>query len=170
MTEKKKNTLYIIGNGFDLCHGLKILPTHFRQFLSKQSVHNEIAHAADIFMSINVDWSEYEESLSVMDLDKLEFDRLGSSDYLSDHECDSDGVIWDMEEFTGNLKDSADEALREMGEAANEQLEYTTPILRRFAARGDSILSFNYTSTVEEEFEYLDHNITSDKDVAKKEL
>lgn len=150
MMEKKKNTLYVIGNGFDLCHDLDTSPTDFQQFLAKQSVYNEIADAADVFMSINVDWSEYEESLSDMDLDELEYDHLGSPDYLSDHESDRDGVIWDMEEFTRALKNSVDEALREMVEAANEKLEHTHPVLRRFAARGDAILSFNYTSTVEE--------------------
>lgn len=149
MIERKSNTLYVIGNGFDLCHDLETLPTHFQQFLAKQSVYNEIADAADIFMSINADWSEYEESLSVMDLDELELDRLGSPDYLSDHEYDRDGVIWDMEEFTRTLKSSIDEALREMVETANEKLEHMSPILREFADQRDAILSFNYTSTVE---------------------
>ena len=66
MIERKSNTLYVIGNGFDLCHDLETLPTHFQQFLAKQSVYNEIADAADIFMSINVDWSEYEDVADFM--------------------------------------------------------------------------------------------------------
>lgn len=32
MTEKKKNTLYVIGNGFDLCHDLDTSPTDFQHF------------------------------------------------------------------------------------------------------------------------------------------
>lgn len=143
------HTLYIIGNGFDLCHGLNTSTVDFQDFLEKQTVYNEIANATEIFMSINVDWSEYEESLGKMDLDELEVDRLGYPNYLSDHESDRDGVIWDMEEFTGSLKSSVDEALKEMVQTANEQMKYKFPILIKFAEPGDAILSFNYTSTVE---------------------
>lgn len=145
----KGNTLYIIGNGFDSHHDLNTRVDDFIGILKTHSVYNELADAEDIFAKYGVDWSEYENSLSELDLEALNEDNIQGPDYLSDHEYDRDGVIWNMESFTDSLYDAVRKSLAEMIENANNDLQSKSRKLKDFLCDGDAVLNFNYTSTVQ---------------------
>lgn len=149
----KKNTLFIIGNGFDMFHGLPTHTSNFCEILSSKKVDGDIDNALEIFMNYGVDWGEYENSLSKMNLDEIEEQNLTMPDYLSDHESDRDGTIFNMESYLSDLSFVIEESLSEMVENANELLYDTEAKLNNMFMKNDAILSFNYTSTLEELYE-----------------
>lgn len=143
-------TLYIIGNGFDLHHKLHTTTVDFKEYLKKESVYNEVMNAFDVFSSYAVDWNEYEQSLSEIDLEEIEEQNAQAPDYLSDHEYDRDGGILNMQMYCDSLSYAVRSALANMVRAAEIEIEKKShnPKLDMFD-EGDTILSFNYTSTVE---------------------
>ena len=44
-----RNTLYIIGNGFDLAHGMKTLYTDFKKFLYNNSDYKDLVAKLEYF-------------------------------------------------------------------------------------------------------------------------
>lgn len=151
-------TLYIIGNGFDLHWKLDTTTDDFMEFLQEQRIEGEIDNAFDVLATYGVDWSEYEQSLADIDLDELEQENLGVPDYMSDRESDRDGVIYNMQEYLDSVRKAVQSALKEMVEAANDDLENVKipRKIRKMFRSGDAILSFNYTSTIEELFDLPD--------------
>ena len=143
-------TLYIIGNGFDLHHKLRTTTGDFKEHLKKETVYNEGISAFDVFNSYAVDWNEYEQSLSEIDLEEIKEQNAQAPDYLSDHEYDRDGGILNMQMYCDSLSDAVRSALANMVRAAEIEIEKKShnPRLYMFD-EGDAILSFNYTSTVE---------------------
>ena len=92
-----------------------------------------------------------------IEFEELEEDHEQAPDYMSDHEGDRDGVILDMEMLVDSLSGAINDALTDMVDAANAQIESyiindSKYPLRLFNA-DDAILSFNYTRTVERLFD-----------------
>lgn len=147
--------LYVIGNGLDLYFGLKTGTKDFENCLQKQRIYGFSGDALDILNSYGVDWSDYEQSLSNLDIDEIMVENEIYPDYLSDHEYDRDEGISNMKNLTICLHDAINNALQEMVAEADNELEVLkesgTPI--RLFQSGDAILSFNYTSTLELLFE-----------------
>lgn len=145
-----KNTLFIIGNGFDIYHGLPTSTCDFCNILSSKYVDGDVGNALEIFMNYGVDWGEYENSLSMLDLDEIEEQNLNMPDYMSDHEGDRDGTIFYMESYLSDLNSVIEESLFEMVGKANEHLFDKEAIIKNVFKEKDAVLSFNYTSTLEE--------------------
>lgn len=145
-------TLYVIGNGFDLHFGLKTSPQHFQNILMQKRIYNEIDNAYDILNTYGVNWSEYEQSLAELDLDEIENQNLIEPDYLSDHESDRDGGILNMKMYTNSIHQAISSALSEMVQEANEEVERRSLLgeCYQLFKQGDAVLSFNYTSTLEQ--------------------
>ena len=97
------NTLFIIGNGFDRYHDLPTSTCDFCNILSSKNVDGDVENALEIFVNYGVDWGEYENSLSMLDLDEIEKQHLTMPDYMSDHEGDRDGTIFYMESYLSDL-------------------------------------------------------------------
>lgn len=142
--------LYIIGNGFDLHFGLKTRVEDFKQCLNVRTTFDGV-NALDALEYHGVNWGKYEDSLADIDIDSFD-EYLVYPDYLSDHEYDRDGGIFEMEERVGSIKQCIAEALQMMIKKANSQLTCQSKC-KSFFNEGDAILSFNYTSTIEELFD-----------------
>lgn len=151
-------TLYIIGNGFDLHWKLNTTTDDFIDFLQGQRIEGEMDNAVEVLARYGVNWSEYEQALADIDLDTLEEENLGFPDYMSDRESDRDGVIYNMQTYLDSIQEAVRSALKEMVEAANDDLEDVKipRKIRQMFHSGDAILSFNYTSTIEELFDLPD--------------
>lgn len=54
-----------------------------------------------------------------------------------------------MEQYTESLRSAVQNSLEVMVDNANNELKVKAPLLRNFIKEGDSVLSFNYTSTLE---------------------
>lgn len=153
-------TLYIVGNGFDLHFKLKTKTEHFIEYLKMQSIYNEIGNAFDILTDCyGIDWCDYEQSLNDIDLDEIEFQNEIQPDYLSDHESDRDGGILNMQMYVDSISDAINSALEQMVIVANDELRelslYYAP--KELFKKGDAILTFNYTSTIEYLFSIPDN-------------
>jgi len=64
-----KNTLYIIGNGFDLHHNIQSSYNHFRDYIQKKD--SKLLDIVDTYLQIEENWSDFESALSTMDIDTL---------------------------------------------------------------------------------------------------
>lgn len=144
-----KNNLYIIGNGFDLFHGLKTGVNDFKKILMQKEIYNHSIDALDLFEDYGVEWGEYENSLSNIDLNIIEDLNLTFPDYFSDRESDRDGTIFNMEEHLNSLSKAVSESLKDMISEVNENLYTYQPLLNNLIQSGDGIINFNYTLTIE---------------------
>lgn len=58
------NSLYIIGNGFDLMHGV---PSRYHSFRDSMGRHNELRNALETYIRKEDLWADFEESLAHLD-------------------------------------------------------------------------------------------------------
>jgi len=157
---KYMGTLFIVGNGLDLHFKLKTKTEHFIEHLKEQSIYNEIESAFDVLMNCyGLDWCDYEQSLNDIDLNEIEFQNEIQPDYLSDHESDRDGGIFNMQMYVNSISNAIDSALEQMVIVANDELRELSLHYhpKELFKSGDAILSFNYTSTIEYLFSIPDN-------------
>ncbi|MDE6254240.1 MAG: bacteriophage abortive infection AbiH family protein [Lachnospiraceae bacterium] len=152
------NILYVIGNGFDRHHGLKTDVDSFLNILDNKKIYPEMYNAIEFFDNYGVDWNEYENALSKMELDVFDEDYIVAPDYMSDRESDRDGGIENMRLCLKSISEAIMDSLTEMVENANQDLNSTSCKIKNIFREGDVILSFNYTSTIERLYE-LPENI-----------
>lgn len=149
--------LFIIGNGFDLHHKLPTRVDDFIEILEQKDVN-------EYYLTAEIDWSDYEESLSYFALENMAEEFLGYPDYLSDRESDRDGVIFTMEQIMSEMQDVVKESLVEMIENAEQTIkdileDYTFPSSEKKAFTNNSIfITFNYTSTLEKIYNLNEEN------------
>lgn len=148
--------LYIIGNGLDLHYDLRTAPQDFQNILKTKRVYNEWSNAYDVLDSYCVNWSEYEESLSNLDLNEIECQNLIMPDYLSDHEYDRDGGVTNIQIYLESLKEAIQSSLKDMVKMANIETDRRALSGEHYPLfnRDDKVLSFNYTSTLENMFDF----------------
>lgn len=60
----QRNTLYIIGNGFDLHFGLPTSTTDFRAILESQKASNDFSNASELLEWYLPRWSDFESGLA----------------------------------------------------------------------------------------------------------
>lgn len=144
-------TLYIIGNGFDLFFNLKTSTADFTNYLKQQSIYSEISNALDVLNFYGIDWYEYEQSLNNIDLDEIELQKEIYPDYLSEHEYDRDYGISNMELYVESINNAINSALAQMIICANNDAKKRSLFSpkKKLFKKGDIVLSFNYTSTIE---------------------
>lgn len=65
MSEK----LYLIGNGFDLYHGMKTSYSDFCSFVKGED--SDVHRRVERFLSVEENWSDLEEALSTLDIDDV---------------------------------------------------------------------------------------------------
>lgn len=137
--EITKDSLVIIGNGFDLAHGLKTVYSDFRAWLFKHGQKDFVRSMEDIFYGLyesdeNRLWSEFESALGKIDIDEIHYR------YQEDHngkdvfdDVIEPTVLSIRENFTNWIKD------------INTHL--VQPIFS--LPKSAHYLSFNYTDTLE---------------------
>lgn len=148
--------LYIIGNGFDIAHGL---PTNFKPDFKKIAENIESIDCFwDLYQSRNNDiWSDFENLLAHPDFNYLE-EIFNNSypDYSSDHESDRDGIITQVD-LHGQLNialdkfaSNAEKKLKEIDKSAayDELLD-----------KDGHFLTFNYTHTLEKLYDISPQNV-----------
>lgn len=147
--------LFIVGNGFDLFFNLPTSTTDFVDQL-KQIPFECFESAKEAYSCYGVDWSTFEEGLASIDLETISEEIVEGPDYLSDHECDRDGVIWTVQVYLDKLLNVRKEALINMIQTAEDKIEtiQTNFCPNFFNSTVDEIISFNYTSTIESLFCY----------------
>ena len=151
--------VYILGNGFDLAHGLKTSYWDFRMYLERVDLDYliELEEIFGCYPESNADlvkeclWKEFEYQLGELDVDGkiddgkdfqlgLEIEDIGVEDTLDDY--------WEQQYgFISRLNDYLKEWV--------QQIDITRAEIHRFKlkpARCDTFLTFNYTLLLEERY------------------
>lgn len=141
-----KDKLFIIGNGFDLAHGL---PTRFDPDFKNIARKYEQDNFWDLYQTReNEIWSDFEYLLGCPDFNTLEEIFNGyAPDYLSDRESDRAGIIYQVE-LNGKLQVALDEFACE----AEDSLCDIQPkdFIEQILDLDGYYITFNYTHTLEE--------------------
>lgn len=154
----KNNTLYIVGNGFDLYHGLKTGYTSFRSFLEKNSPDSYLYLESYFDFSKDEDWRNFEKSLSKYNWE-LYFDEINTIDLEED--VKSKHFFGLEDEITEEIECTI-ELLKKSFSNWIESISYTNiNKVEKIKFKEEAIfLSFNYTNTLEELYNIPKSNIT----------
>lgn len=147
----KKKALYVIGNGFDLMHGVQSSYYRFRDFLGKNG---SLRSALDTILDVDDIWADFEEALAHFNMDMM------GNEFIVDGWLDSFGA-YEEDALAADYFLAAEEAAGMM-----LTISYELPIFFRrwvesLSIRTDErplknilhdgkVLCFNYTEFVEE--------------------
>ena len=138
--------LYILGNGFDLAHGIKSKYTDFRDFIS--SNHLELYKGLQEFFDEDYLWSNFEAALYAIDLNEI-FERIDKNiiPYSSPEWTDAcnhmpqSEVLEFVKLFTSELNDALRAWVASIDIHKDTKYEFKDK---------SNFLTFNYTMTLEE--------------------
>lgn len=153
-------TLYIIGNGFDLHHGLPTQYWRFKNYLEK--VDREVYDWVDSYIAIDEDWAELELSLADLDTENIVSD-LGNFlvSYSAEDWSDSGHHDFQFEVekvatgLSGGLQQHFADWIRSIAIPERNQVPQLLTSLDKDAA----YLTFNYTSTLTKLYDIASENI-----------
>lgn len=165
-------TLYILGNGFDLAHGLKTSLCCFKCYLEhKDDVSRKFVQALEKYVPVNETWSNFEEALGKLDFEEIKNDAMSYAIPVSDDNFRDNS--WDAPRL------EAEKEVNFAYEISSYVREWISSVTfddcspkSEFDFFNDAIfLSFNYTNTLEKlygipnsEITYI-HGDCSKKDV-----
>ena len=148
-TQKGENILYIIGNGFDLAHGMKTSYENFRQWLNTYEP-SAVYRLESLYPNIKDNegrWCDIEAALGSVTLkEAVEFDK-----YFREcpDEINGENSSHDAYQCGDNIKmvvDTLPSQLRDWIASVD-----TKKVCRKFEIAKDAkFLSFNYTNTLED--------------------
>lgn len=150
-------TFYVIGNGFDCHYGLKTSYFHFKQFLLDNG-YGELVHRVDTlfwergFSPNRIEyWSDFENMLTV-------FGQLYADDIyneaMDNAETDDDRAgYWDSPAWNVGFYNQYIQVLKQQFDLWTNEMDVTIVPDHYFQPQyGDFVLNFNYTPTIEKNF------------------
>lgn len=158
-------TFYVIGNGFDLHYGLNTTYSNFKSFLL-ESGYRELVQKVDqlfyergSFSPKEIDtWSKFEDMLEVfnyLDADEIYDEAMDTAETDDDRAGYWDSPSWNVRyynEYIQVLKQQFNSWIRGFN-------TYIVPDQYFKPQKGDFILTFNYTTTIENNFYPIDFGI-----------
>lgn len=156
----KVNHLYIIGNGFDLYHGLPTSYRHFREYVKEHD--KELFGLIEKYYlhKINSDfWNDFEENLGNFDNDLL---REYGNIFLEDYGCEnwSDAFHHDYQYELNRVVDRITLGLRKSFRSWLSQISLNGLEQKVIPIERDAYyLTFNYTRTLEKIYDIPTQNI-----------
>ncbi|CAI07520.1 hypothetical protein ebA2472 [Aromatoleum aromaticum EbN1] len=145
----KSRTLYVIGNGFDLWHGIPSSLAQFKQHV--QATDRDVYREVEEYLPTEDDWSDLELALADMDVDAL-IDNLGHFMGSYGAEDWSDSGHHDFQYEVQNVVKRLSAGLRLRFAEWIRKLPIPSPSTarKRIATMdtGAVFFSFNYTSTL----------------------
>lgn len=139
--------MYILGNGFDVAHGLKTSYRNFRCYLQK--LHPSLLLKLGEFYDVDEDaelWKTFESTIGQMDVEMIE-KQFSEPNYASDDFRDGDyednAILVDNEiDFIDELKDTFAKWIASIrsGILSDKRFEFELPA---------KFITFNYTHTLE---------------------
>lgn len=157
MTPRK---LYVIGNGFDLWHGIPSSLAQFKQYV--QTTDSDIYRETEDYLPTKDDWSDLESALAEMDVDAL-IENLGH--FMSSYGAEdwSDAGHHDFQYEVQNAVERLSSGLRSRFSEWVRKLPIPTPATakKQFATLDTNAVffSFNYTNTLVSLYKVRPENI-----------
>lgn len=159
-------TFYVLGNGFDLHYGMPTKYYHFKSYLIANGYREIVDKVDDLFDRYRFctpeeieNWSALEDMLTVFN--DLDPDELYDEAFDNAETDDDRSGYWDSPAWNVSYYNDYIEVLKE--QFANWISEISTEIVpdRYFCpVPGDAVLTFNYTTTVEDNFDTTGIQIT----------
>lgn len=153
-------TLYIIGNGFDLHHGLPTQYWRFKEYLEKTD--REVFDWVENYIAIDEDWAELELSLADLDIANIVSDLEQFLVSYSDENWRDSGhhdFQFEVEKvatgLSGTLQQHFADWIRSISIPERNQIPGLLTSLDKEAA----YLTFNYTSTLTKLYGIASENI-----------
>lgn len=145
----RPSTLYVIGNGFDLWHGIPSSYARFKEYVRRRD--RELFDAVDRYLPADEDWSDLESALADIDVDNI-IDDLGQFMQAYSAEDWSDAGHHDfqyevdlvVQRLSTELRTRFGEWIRSL---VIPTLGTATQRLRSIDTNA-AFLTFNYTSTL----------------------
>ena len=145
----KSRTLYVVGNGFDLWHGIPSSLAQFKQYV--QAIDRDIYHEIEEYLPTREDWSDLELALADMDAEAL-IDNLGHFMGSYGAEDWSDAGHHDFQFAVQNVVERLSSGMRMRFAEWIRKLPIPSSATtsKRITAldAGALFFSFNYTSTL----------------------
>ncbi|MNF74667.1 hypothetical protein D3C84_567060 [compost metagenome] len=142
-------TLYVIGNGFDLYHGIPSGYGNFKEFVRAKD--NEVFEWVEDYIPAGEYWSELESSLADLDTDNIVDERvqfLGS--YGADDWSDSGhhDFQYEVERVASGLSSTLQELFSQWVSSLPIPDASSTPVQLKTLDPQAFYLTFNYTNTL----------------------
>ena len=158
-------TFYVIGNGFDLHYGLKTTYSNFKVFLLENGYWKLVSKVDQLFFERgnfspeDIDtWSKFEDMLQVfnyLDADEIYDEAMDNAETDDDRAGYWDSPSWNVgyyNEYIQVLKQQFDSWIRGFNTHIVPD-QYFRP------QKGDFVLTFNYTTTIEDSFHPVNYDI-----------
>lgn len=157
--QRAGNVLYIIGNGFDLSHGMKTSYEDFHQWLLDNGESSAVNRVESLYPNITNNegrWCDIESALGSITLeDAINYDR-NFQECPDEINCeDSSHDVYRCGENLKNVVDILPGLLRAW--VASISTNNTSPAFE--LSKGAKFLSFNYTRTLEDVYQIKIDNI-----------
>ncbi len=152
MSDKR---LYIIGNGFDIFHGIKSKYSDFKDFVKKQN--RNLFDALEEYFNSDELWADFEETLAYIDMDKIVDD---ASDFLISYAAEdwSDAYHHDYQYEIRRVINIVTVDLKKI--FTRWVLELDIPTSKKLPLpKSSTYLTFNYTKTLEKNYQIPSANI-----------
>lgn len=149
---------YVIGNGFDLHYGLNTAYCHFKEYL-KQNGYSELVKKVDqLFYERGnfppediIDWSKFEDMLVVFN--HLYADEIYEEAMNNAEEDDERAGFWDSPSWNVNYYNDYIRVLKQQFDSWIKHLDTHITKDQYFQPQSDDlVLTFNYTTTIEDNF------------------
>jgi len=146
--------LYVIGNGFDLWHGL---PTSYRQFYEfAKEILDELENYYLFEVTQTGPWCDFENSLGAFNWREF-YDAHNHIDVQDENFRPS--FVYCLEDDLREQADQHVDAIRECFREWIDEIDISTAERRLAIAENALFLSFNYTSTLETVYDIDDKNV-----------
>ncbi len=154
-----RTTLYIIGNGFDLAHGMKTSYTDFKIFLDNNSNFKDLVEILEYFYAGNIElWKDFESALGNISVDHI----VSYAQELAEENRDEDDIEGQFH-YQEDLLDIDSKSIHEnLADAFCEWIYQisTNNIAPVFKLnKNDLFLTMNYTKTLEDVYQIQSGNI-----------
>lgn len=154
-------SLYIIGNGFDLHHGIK---SHYKMHFSKfvYEVNHELYRTFEEYFSFEENWADFENSLKHIDVDNLvESNSHFAMSYGADDWSDSrhHDYQYEIERIVSLLSTELKETFTQWILSLNipDMFSYQDSLLK--LEKNVTYFNFNYTNTLNRLYSIDEENI-----------
>jgi hypothetical protein len=147
-------TLYIVGNGFDLHHGLKTSFSDFGKYVKYNQ--SELSYYLETYFHYEDLWSDFENVLSTFDISEFFNDN---EDLYPDEENDRTGDIHVLEAVAEHAIETLIIGLRNSLRDYLLQIQHTSKSVLNLD-KNATFLTFNYTNTLERIYKIEPKRIT----------
>lgn len=150
---------YILGNGFDLHYGVPTKYCHFKAYLVANGYREMVDKVDDLFWRYGhytpkeiEKWSIFENMLTVFN--DLDPDELYDEAFDNAETDDDRAGYWDSPSWNVNFYNEYIDVLKKQFSIWINEIDTSIMPDKHFhPVRGDAVLTFNYTTTVEDNFD-----------------